>query len=144
MIELIDGSIIAQMGVTDMRHAIQYALTYPARQAAELPSLDLTTSGKLEFYEPDLERFPCIELAYQALRRGGTTPAVLNAANEIAVAAFLDERIKFGQIPALIRAACEAHSSQPVAEIETVLAADAWAREWVSQKIPEAIGANKG
>ncbi|MBS1808181.1 MAG: 1-deoxy-D-xylulose-5-phosphate reductoisomerase [Acidobacteria bacterium] len=138
MVELVDGSIIAQMGVTDMRHAIQYALTYPARLTSELPPLNLATCSKLEFYEPDTERFPCITLAYDALRTGGTMPAVLNAANEIAVAAFLDERIKFGQIPALIRAACEAHTSQPATDLETVIAADAWARNWVSEKIQRA------
>jgi len=77
MIELVDGSIIAQLGVTDMRHAIQYALTYPERRPAELPPLDLTLLGKLEFFAPDTEKFPCVALAYDALRRGGTAPAVL-------------------------------------------------------------------
>ena len=135
MVEFVDGSVIAQLGVTDMRHAIQYALTYPARQAAELPPLNLATSGNLEFHDPDPVRFPCIALAYDALRTGGTMPAVLNAANEIAVAAFLKEQIKFGQIPELIRAACEAHDAQPVNDLETVLQADKWARQWVSRKI---------
>jgi 1-deoxy-D-xylulose-5-phosphate reductoisomerase len=135
MIELVDGSIIAQMGVTDMRHAIQYALTYPERQPAELPPLDLTMLGKLEFFAPDPEKFPCVALAYDALRRGGAMPAVLNAANEVAVAAFLDEKIKFGDIPRLIRAACEAHTPQMVSSLDTVLAADHWARDWVEQKI---------
>jgi len=135
MIELVDGSIIAQMGVTDMRHAIQYALTYPDRHPAELPPLDLTTLSKLEFFAPDTERFPCVTLAYDALRKGGTMPAVLNAANEVAVAAFLDEKIKFGDIPRLIRAACEAHTPRPAANLDTVLAADAWARSWVEQEI---------
>ena len=137
MVEFVDGSIIAQLGVTDMRHAIQYALTYPARQAAELPPLNLATCGNLEFHEPDAARFPCITLAYDALRTGGTMPAVLNAANEIAVAAFLKEQIKFGQIPELIRAACEAHEAQPVNDLETVLHADEWARQWVSRKISQ-------
>ncbi len=138
MVEFVDGSIIAQLGVTDMRHAIQYALTYPARQAAELPPLNLTTAGNLEFHDPDPDRFPCIALAYEALRTGGTMPAVLNAANEIAVAAFLNEEIKFGQIPNLIRAACEAHQAEPVNELETVLQADKWARQWASRKIKQA------
>ncbi|MBO0722488.1 MAG: 1-deoxy-D-xylulose-5-phosphate reductoisomerase, partial [Blastocatellia bacterium] len=142
MIELVDGSIIAQLGLTDMRHAIQYALTYPARHPSSLPRLDLTALGKLEFYAPDTEKFPCITLAYDALRKGGTMPAVLNAANEIAVAAFLDEKIKFGDIPQLIRAACEAHEPQTAANLETVLAADKWAREWVSGKVT-AIHHNK-
>jgi 1-deoxy-D-xylulose-5-phosphate reductoisomerase len=135
MIELVDGSIIAQLGVTDMRHAIQYALTYPERRPAELPPLDLTTLGKLEFFAPDTEKFPCVTLAYDALRHGGTMPAVLNAANEIAVAAFLDEKIRFGDIPRLIRAACEAHTPQPASNLDSVLAADRWARDWVEQEI---------
>jgi 1-deoxy-D-xylulose-5-phosphate reductoisomerase len=135
MIELVDGSIIAQLGVTDMRHAIQYALTYPERRPAELPPLDLTTLGRLEFFAPDPEKFPCIALAYDALRRGGAMPAVLNAANEVAVAAFLDEKIRFGDIPRLIRAACEAHTPQTVSSLDTVLAADRWARDLVEQKI---------
>jgi 1-deoxy-D-xylulose-5-phosphate reductoisomerase len=143
MIELIDGSVIAQLGVTDMRHAIQYALTYPARLPSELPPLNLAQSGTLEFYEPDTDRFPCIALAYQALRAGGTMPAVLNAANEIAVAAFLEERIRFGQISRLIRAACEAHTPQPVHDLETVLAADNWARDWVREKIPVAAAGSQ-
>ena len=135
MIELVDGSIIAQLGVTDMRHAIQYALTYPARHPSELPPLDLTSLSKLEFFAPDTERFPCVRLAYQALRAGGTLPAVLNAANEVAVAAFLDEQIKFGDIPRLIEAACAAHQIQPAETLENVLGADQWARTWVSQQI---------
>jgi 1-deoxy-D-xylulose-5-phosphate reductoisomerase len=135
MIEMVDGSIIAQMGVTDMRHAIQYALTYPERRPAEIPPLDLTLLGKLEFFPPDTEKFPSVTLAYDALRRGGTAPAVLNAANEIAVAAFLDEKIRFGDISRLIRAACEAHTPQPASSLDSVLAADRWARDWVEQKI---------
>ncbi|MGE0104898.1 MAG: 1-deoxy-D-xylulose-5-phosphate reductoisomerase [Blastocatellales bacterium] len=135
MIELIDGSIIAQMGVTDMRHAIQYALTYPDRRPSQLPPLDLTSLGGLEFFAPDPERFPCVELAYNALRLGGTMPAVLNAANEIAVAAFLDEKIRFGDIPRLIRDACEAHDIQPASSLEAVLEADRLAREWVGNRV---------
>jgi len=90
MIELVDGSVIAQMGVTDMRHAIQYALTFPARCESELPPLNLTKLSSLHFEEPDLVRFPCISLAYRALRTGGTLPAAMNAANEEAVHAFID------------------------------------------------------
>lgn len=141
MIELVDGSIIAQMGVTDMRHAIQYALTYPARRSSQLPPLDLTALGSLEFFPPDPERFPCIPLAYQALRVGGTLPAALNAANEVAVAAFLEEKIRFGEIPRLIRAACDAHTVERAESLETVLAADRWARDWVKRQIGAARGA---
>jgi 1-deoxy-D-xylulose-5-phosphate reductoisomerase len=135
MIELIDGSIIAQMGVTDMRHAIQYALTYPARYPSSLPPLDLTQLAKLEFDAPDTDRFPCLAFAYQALRAGGTMPAVLNAANEVAVAAFLASQIRFGEIPRLISAACAAHKPQPATSLDLVLAADQWAREFVTERI---------
>src|SRR5689334_4822715 len=137
MVEMIDGSVIAQLGVTDMRHAIQYALTYPDRRSSLLPPLDLATLSKLEFFTPDADKFPCIKLAYRALRTGGTMPAVLNAANEMAVAAFLDERIKFGDIPRLIEAACDAHQVQPAINLDAVLAADRWARNWVSAHISE-------
>jgi 1-deoxy-D-xylulose-5-phosphate reductoisomerase len=88
MVELIDGSVIAQMGVTDMRLPIQYACSYPERWDAALPSLDLAGGPTLEFYPPPHERFPCLDLAYRALRTGGTLPVVLNAANEIAVECF--------------------------------------------------------
>jgi len=128
MIELIDGSLIAQMGVTDMRHAIQYALTYPDRLASELPPLDLTKLASLNFEAPDLERFPCIGLAYRALRTGGTMPAALNAANEEAVHAFIDERIGFSQIPRVIEDVMKSHQTAPVTDLESVLRADGSAR----------------
>jgi hypothetical protein len=99
--------------------------------------LDLTQLSRLEFFPPDTDRFPCIELAYNALRTGGTMPAVLNAANEVAVSAFLDERLPFGEIPRLIRAACEAHTAQSVLTLDGVLAADNWARQWTSRRIAE-------
>lgn len=124
MIELIDGSVIAQMGVTDMRHAIQYALTYPARHQCELPPLDLTTLSALHFEAPDLERFPCVALAYRALRSGGTLPAAMNAANEEAVGAFIDERICLTDIPRVIESVMDSHHTEPVTDLETVLAAD--------------------
>lgn len=137
MIELVDGSVIAQLGVTDMRHAIQYALTYPDRRPAQIASLDLAALSKLEFFAPDTEKFPCLKLAYKALRIGGTMPAVLNAANEEAVAAFLAEKIKFGDIPWLIEAACDNHKTQTADTLDSVLNADSWAREWVVGKINE-------
>ena len=135
MIELVDGSIIAQLGVTDMRHAIQYALTYPDRMTSQLPPLDLATLSKLEFFPPDSEKFPCLKLAYRALRTGGTMPAVLNAANEVAVAAFLTEKISFGDIPRLIQSACDAHQVEPALSLNVVLSADQWARNWVGDSI---------
>ena len=128
MIELVDGSVIAQMGVTDMRHAIQYALTYPERHACELPPLDLTALSALHFEPPDLERFPCIALAYRALREGGTLAAAMNAANEEAVQAFIDERICLTDIPRVIEAVMDKHHTRPATELATVLEADASAR----------------
>lgn len=128
MIELVDGSVIAQMGVTDMRHAIQYALTYPARYPCELPALNLTELSALHFEAPDLKRFPCIRLAYRALRAGGTLPAALNAANEEAVQAFIEERISLTDIPKVIEEVIDAHKIQTVDNLDTVLAADGSAR----------------
>ena len=113
MIELVDGSVIAQMGVTDMRHAIQYALTYPERHSCELPPLDLTALATLHFEEPDCERFPCIDLAYRALRTGGTLPTALNAANEEAVRAFIEERIRLTDIPKVIELVMDQHHIEP-------------------------------
>ncbi|MFL6275120.1 MAG: 1-deoxy-D-xylulose-5-phosphate reductoisomerase [Blastocatellia bacterium] len=128
MIEMIDGSIIAQLGVTDMRLMIQYALTYPERLPTELPPLGLEKLARLEFFEPDFERFSCLRLAYEAMREGGTMPAAMSAANEIAVAAFLDRRIKFMDIPRLIGETMSAHATEACLSIEAVLEADRWAR----------------
>lgn len=128
MVELVDGSIIAQMGITDMRHAIQYALTYPERHSCTLPALDLTSISGLHFEAPDLERFPCIALAYRALAAGGTLPAAMNAANEEAVSAFLAERICLTEIPQVIEAVMDQHSVKEASDIETILEADRWAR----------------
>src|SRR3989441_5023985 len=128
MIELIDGSVIAQMGVTDMRHAIQYALTYPERCTSELPPLDLAKLSSLRFEAPDEERFPCISLAYQALREGGTLPAAMNAANEEAVQAFIDERISLPDIPRIIERVMNQHRTSAVKDLDTVLEADRSAR----------------
>jgi len=129
MIEMIDGSIIAQLGVTDMRLMIQYALTYPERLATDLPQLGVERLSRLEFFEPDYGRFPCLNLAYDAMREGGTMPAALSAANEVAVARFLDNKIAFMDIPRVIAATMSAHSTRPCASIEAVLEADRWARE---------------
>jgi 1-deoxy-D-xylulose-5-phosphate reductoisomerase len=133
MIEMVDGSIIAQLGVTDMRLMIQYALTYPDRLETELPPLGFDKLARLEFFEPDLERFPCLRLAYDAMREGGTMPAALSAANEVAVASFLNRRIDFMDIPRVIEATMEAHDSQPCSTIEVVLQADRWARSHAEQ-----------
>jgi 1-deoxy-D-xylulose-5-phosphate reductoisomerase len=124
MVEMIDGSVIAQLGVTDMRHPIQYALTYPERRRGELPSLDITSLSRLEFEEPDLGRFPCLALAQEALRAGGTMPAVLNASNEVSVRAFLEARISLPEIAQTVAAVMNQHIAKPAADIQTILAAD--------------------
>jgi 1-deoxy-D-xylulose-5-phosphate reductoisomerase len=128
MVEMIDGSIIAQMGVTDMKHAIQYALTYPNRRENCLPPLDLSQLKELTFEDPDITRFPCLDLAFHALRTGGTMPAVLNAANEVTVRAFLDRRIRLSEIPKFNEKVMKAHIPGSVTDIDTILDADGWAR----------------
>jgi 1-deoxy-D-xylulose-5-phosphate reductoisomerase len=130
MIELVDGSVIAQLGVTDMRLPIQYAFSYPERWPARLPALDLKTAGHLEFDEPDVEAFPCLRLAYEALRAERSLPVVLNAANEVAVALFLEGRIGFTHIPQVIEQAMTAHQPVEVSTLVEVRAVDRWAREF--------------
>ena len=137
MIEMIDGSIIAQMGVTDMRHAIQYALTYPERRPSELAPLDLTKLSSLNFEPPDLDRFPCIALAYRALEAGGTMPATLNAANEEAVRAFIEERIALTDIPRVIEAVMAQHHRRAADSLEAVLTADRDARAAAQSSIAQ-------
>jgi len=129
MVELNDGSVIAQLGVTDMRLPIQYACSYPERWDTPLPALDLARAGRLEFHEPALDRFPCLALAYRALRAGGTVPVVLNAANEVAVEAFLDGKLGFTAIPRVIEKTMNAHEIEQVSTIDTVRRVDRWARE---------------
>ena len=129
MVEFVDGTVLAQLGVTDMRLPIQYALSYPERWEAAIPGIDFSRGLRLEFEAPDHERFPCLGLAYRALEGGGSLPAVLNAANEEAVGAFLDGRIGFPAIPEAIREVMDDHPPRTVATLDDVLAADAWARE---------------
>jgi 1-deoxy-D-xylulose-5-phosphate reductoisomerase len=130
MVEFIDGSVIAQLGITDMRLPIQYACSYPERWSAHsLPSLDLTRLGSLDFHAPARDRFPCLDLAYHALRTGGTLPVVLNAANEIAVEHFLDGKLGFTAIPRVIKETMDAHDVQEVTTLEMVRRVDKWARE---------------
>lgn len=135
MVEFVDGSIKAQLGVPDMRLPIQYALTYPERLPNQFPRMNFQQWRQLDFQEPDLEKFVCLRLAYEALREGGTAPAVLNAANEEAVHAFLRETIRFDQIPHLVEAALQRHERHVHADFERVLAADGWARDFVKQQI---------
>jgi 1-deoxy-D-xylulose-5-phosphate reductoisomerase len=129
MVEFVDGSVLAQLGLTDMRLPIQYALTYPERWNCSLPSLDIQNLAKLEFSQPDCEKFQCLNLAYRALRAGGTSPTVLNAANEVAVECFLNHRIKFDDIPRIIASALDVHDPQGAPSLESVLRIDKWARE---------------
>ena len=133
MVELNDGSVIAQLGVTDMRLPIQYACSYPERWEAALPSLDLVGTGRLDFHEPDRDRFPCLGLAYSALRAGGTLPVVLNAANEIAVATFLAGRLGFTTIAQVIAETMNAHEVEDVSTLDTV---QKWTHGRVSTRSP--------
>jgi len=128
MVEFVDGSVIAQLGTADMRQPIQYALTYPERLPSPVPSLDWTAVPRLDFAPPDRQKFSCIGLAYRAIQMGGTAPAVLNAADEVVVEAFLDKKIPFSVIPQIIAATLDAHDVQPANDLESIMKADAWAR----------------
>ena len=129
LVEYEDRSMIAQLGLPDMRTPISYAMRYPERLPLDLPSLDLTEVGKLTFCQPDHDRFPCLLLGYESLRTGGTMPAAMNAANEIAVEAFLQNGIRFTDISGIIRTTMDAHIPQDVESVEVALEADRWARE---------------
>ncbi len=129
MVELVDGTVLAQLGVTDMRMPIQYALTYPEKWEAAIPGMDFAKAMRLDFAPPDRSKFPCLSLAYRALEKGGTAPAALNAANEEAVAAFLDGRAPFPAIPESIREVLEAEPGVSAGTLEDVLEADRRARE---------------
>lgn len=138
MVEYADGSVLAQLGNPDMRTPIAYALGFPERIAAGVAPLDLFKIGRLDFEKPDFQRFPCLALAFQALRQGGTAPAVLNAANEVAVAAFLDEKIAYRKIPGLIE---EVLGEIPIGRADTledVLAADEAARRAAQRRVEDA------
>jgi len=129
MVEYVDGSVVAQMGITDMRVPISYALTFPERLPLNLPRLNLLQKGELSFFPPDPERFPCLTLAYRSIQIGETLPAVLNAANEIAVSAFLEGSLKFTDLPLLIQQVMNQHEVKPVKTVEDILRADQWGRE---------------
>jgi 1-deoxy-D-xylulose-5-phosphate reductoisomerase len=129
LVEYEDRSMIAQLGLPDMRTPISYAMRYPERLPLDLPSLDLTEIGTLSFCKPDHDRFPCLNLGYESLRTGGTMPATMNAANEIAVDAFLNGGIRFTEIADVIRQTMDAHIPKTVATLEDTLEADRWARE---------------
>jgi len=129
LVEYEDRSMIAQLGLPDMRTPISYAMRYPERLPLDLPSLDLAEVGRLTFCKPDHERFPCLQLGYESLRIGGTMPAAMNAANEIAVEAFLQKGIRFLEIAEVIRQTMDAHAPKEIRSLEDALDADRWARD---------------
>jgi 1-deoxy-D-xylulose-5-phosphate reductoisomerase len=129
LVEFLDGSQLAQLGMPDMRTPIAHALAYPERIDAGVERLDLATVGKLEFTAPDLERFPCLKLGFDALSAGGSAPGALNAANEIAVAAFLDERLRYTDIPHVCEETLARMDVTPLDDLHAVIACDAMARQ---------------
>jgi 1-deoxy-D-xylulose-5-phosphate reductoisomerase len=135
LVEFLDGSVIAQLGVPDMRLPIAYALTYPRRLPLSGPPLDLGRIAQLTFEEPDLDRFPSLRLGYEAARAGGTMPAVLNAANEVAVAAFLEGHLSFLGIPLVVAETMAAHPCRPLHGLGQVLEINRWAREFAQKLI---------
>lgn len=139
MVEFQDGAVMAQLGIPDMKVPIQYALTYPERLSLPLKPLDLATIGTLQFCSPDWERYPCLRLAYEAGRSGGTMPTVLNAANEVAVERFLVGEISFTAIKAVIETVLEQHQSLANPELEVIEEVDRWARNVAKQCSVEAF-----
>jgi 1-deoxy-D-xylulose-5-phosphate reductoisomerase len=129
LVEYHDGSLVAQLGMPDMKGPIAYALSYPERLPDVSPALDLAAVGTLTFEEPDVERFPCLAYAYDALRAGGTAPAVLSAANEVAVGCFLQEKIGYSDIAPVIKTVMDAHAPFSIKTVEDALKADLWARQ---------------
>jgi 1-deoxy-D-xylulose-5-phosphate reductoisomerase len=143
-IELVDGSVLAQLGLPDMRGPIALALSWPERLPLGLPRLDLPALGRLQFEEPDLARFPCLGLAFAALAGGEAAPAALNAANEVAVAAFLAGEAPFPAIPAVVGDVLDAFAARPgaaVSHLDDVLAVDAWARRAARERLAVRFGA---
>lgn len=134
LVEFVDGSLLAQLGVPDMRIPIQYALTYPERRENRVPRLRLEAMGSLTFEAVDRDKFPCLDLAYEAATAGGSFPTVLNAANEVAVQRFLDRRIGFDEIPTVIRKALDAHPRRRVGSVEEVLEVDREVRLWLEAR----------
>jgi 1-deoxy-D-xylulose-5-phosphate reductoisomerase len=137
LVEFVDGSVIAQLGIPDMRIPISYALNFPERLPNTLPQLDLAQVGSLTFESPDLKRFPCLRLGFEAIKLSGTMPAVLNAANETTVEAFLNEKIHFMDIPVVIEETLQRHNIRALADgdVEVILDADRWAREMAASLI---------
>ncbi|MEY3516421.1 MAG: hypothetical protein RIS67_638 [Pseudomonadota bacterium] len=135
MVDYCDGSVLAQMGEPDMRTAIAYGLSHPERIDSGVKTLDFRTLGRLEFQTPDTETFPCLSLAYTAIGRGGNAPAVLNAANEVAVMAFLEGRLPFLAIPDIVAQTLDALAWEPAADLSVLMASDAEARRYANNRI---------
>jgi len=147
LVETVDGFFLAQLGPADMRLPIKFALTYPERTDNPFAGLDLFSLNRLEFFAPDVKRFPCLPLAYAAGRRGGTMPAVMNAANEEAVAAFLQHRLGFSEIGSMVEKVMERHEKDGVVfhpDLETIMTVDRWARKMCSSLLPAAFDRNTG
>ncbi|MGD9841934.1 MAG: 1-deoxy-D-xylulose-5-phosphate reductoisomerase [Steroidobacteraceae bacterium] len=144
LVEYLDGSVLAQLGNPDMRTPIACGLSWPERLPAGVESLDLIAAGRLDFAAPDTRRFPCLRLARQAAEAGGSYPAVLNAANEVAVAAFLNKQLPFMAIPAVIDSVLESHALTEVTTLEQVLAVDEWARCRAQQLLHGKVIATSG
>jgi 1-deoxy-D-xylulose-5-phosphate reductoisomerase len=139
LVELTDGSMIAQIGTTDMRLPIQYAFSYPDRWTAPVPFLDLTRCQPLEFIEPAWDDFPCLRLAYRALDAERSLPIVLNAANEVAVASFLEGRLGFTAIAEVIRSAMDAHVPAAIDTLEAIRSVDRWARNYATHLVSTSV-----
>ena len=139
LVEFGDGSVKAQLGYPDMKLPIQLALSYPQRLEPTVEPLDLAAVGTLNFSRPDLDRYPCLKLAQQAGRAGGTYPAVMAAADEVAVQAFLEQRIRFTDIAEYVHQAMDAHRATQNPDIEAIDAADAWARGFTTGRIAAAV-----
>jgi len=137
MVEFLDGSVIAQLGITDMRLPIQYAFSFPDRWDAPVPFLDLAQMGALTFEKPAREDFPCLDLAYRALEADRSLPIVLNAANEVAVASFLEGRLRFTAIPEVIVRTMDAHHAGPAEALRDVRRIDTWARAHAEEAVRE-------
>jgi 1-deoxy-D-xylulose-5-phosphate reductoisomerase len=135
MVEYTDGAVVAQLGMPDMKGPIAYALSYPERLDDVSPPLDLAAIGTLTFEEPDMDRFPCLVYAYDALRAGDSMPAVLSAANEVAVKYFLIEKIRYTDIARVIRSVMDAHTPFSITTVEDALKADLWARKEAEKNI---------
>jgi 1-deoxy-D-xylulose-5-phosphate reductoisomerase len=143
LVEFQDGSILAQMGVPDMKLPIQYSLTYPERKGSPVRLLDLEKIQKLQFFTPDFKRFPCIQMAYDALKKGDTFPAVLSAADEVVVESFLKRKISFQKIPKILNNVMKKHKPLPHPSLEEILRADRWAREEAGKAVAVAVGSDR-